>query len=106
MFNKIFRLIFPAKDGFTIRKKYSIPDEIKLKLNIKSDGWTIITSPDLPGLITQARGTKELLDMVNDAVLTYYDVPKKVGDIVYDGVNLEGIGTISYTSQQKALQTN
>lgn len=59
-----------------IKFKYGIPDKINFKIKTTKDGWMLITSPDLPGLITQAKNPKQLHKMINDAVLTYFDVPE------------------------------
>lgn len=95
MFNSIYRFFYPAKSSIDIRKKYNIPDKINFKVRFKND-YIILTSSDYPGLITQAKTPKELLDMFNDAILTYYDVPKREGDVVLEKINIEGIGTIKY----------
>jgi predicted RNase H-like HicB family nuclease len=65
------------------------------------NGWLTVSSPQLPGLVTQAQSQSELVEMVNDAVLTYYGVPKREADIVYDKFNL-GDQVIQY---QAKLQT-
>jgi predicted RNase H-like HicB family nuclease len=102
-FNKIYRLFSPQLSSSLIREKYHIPEKIKLHLELADGGWLIVNSPDLPGLVTQARNGKELLDMVNDAVLTYFDVPKKEADVIFGSLQIEGQGVISYND--KKLQT-
>jgi len=102
MLKKLHNLLFPAQNPAIIRQKYHIPDAIKLEIKITDGKWLVATSPDLPGLITQASNAKELLDMVNDAILTYFDVPKSEADIVFNQLNIEGQGCISYKRQ---LQT-
>ncbi|MEK6953093.1 MAG: type II toxin-antitoxin system HicB family antitoxin, partial [Nanoarchaeota archaeon] len=67
--------LFKKENPRAVKTKYNIPKTIKLSTEITPDGWFLVTSPELPGLITQARTAKELLEMVNDAILTYYDVP-------------------------------
>ena len=57
--------------------------------------------PDQPGLVTEANSRQGLLEMVNDALLTYYDVPRRKADIVYDRLNV-GNEVIQYQGQ---LQT-
>lgn len=101
MFNKIYRLFYPAKHPLDIKREHNIPDNIRLDIKLE-DGWFIVTSPDLPGMVTQARNTQELLDMVNDAVLTYFDVSRREGDIVYDEINIEGHGSIRYENKYQA----
>ena len=102
--NKIYRSLIPAQEETVVKRQYGIPNKINLNLELK-DGCFVITSPELPGFITQARNSEELLDMVNDAVLTYYDVPKRVSDFVYNKIDVHGIGTFSY-AEKRALQTN
>ena len=100
MLKNIYRLFHPAKHPNVIRSEYGIPETISLKIKVTKDGYFVATSPDLPGLITQAKGASELLDMINDAILTYYDVPKKDGDIVMDVIQIDGFGKISYAQKQ------
>lgn len=104
MFWKIYRLFFPPKTPAEIKEKYNIPDNINLQIKFTEEGWFVITSPELPGLITQGRKGNELLDMLNDAILTYFDVPKREGDIVMNTINIDGYGVIRY-SQKEQLQT-
>lgn len=103
MFNKIFRTIFRAKSSYEIRKEYRIPQILNFKFEFTKDGWIVATSDELPGFITQAKNGPELLEMINDGVLTYFDVPKKVGDIIYEQMNIEGFGIISLRLQQQAV---
>lgn len=65
------------------------------------DGWFCASSPDLPGLVTQARSQKELVEMVNDAVLCYFDVPRREADIIYDKIIFGG-QTVSYDGELQA----
>jgi len=82
-----------------VRIKYNIPDEIGLVVDIAKDGLTVITSPDLPGFITQAKGNKNIVDMVNDAILTYFDVPKK--ECNYYIVNVKIGGRVLIVSDEQ-----
>lgn len=77
-----------------IAKKYNIPPEIRFKFE-SNDGWIVATSDDLPGFITEARNPQELLEMINDGILTYFDVPRRVGDIVHNQMTIDGFGTVS-----------
>jgi predicted RNase H-like HicB family nuclease len=83
VFEKVFRSIYPSKDPVEIKRRYNLPDAIILNVRLE-DGWFIVSSPELPGLVTQARSQEELVAMVNDAVLTYFDVPRREADVVYD----------------------
>ncbi|MEK7090177.1 MAG: hypothetical protein AAB930_01165 [Patescibacteria group bacterium] len=87
-----------------IKTKYGIPDTINLSFEI-TDGKFIITSPDLPGFITQARDQKELLEMVDDAVLTYYDVPENEAVGVFNVIHIDGHGTIMSERAHPVLAT-
>ncbi|MEK7508646.1 MAG: hypothetical protein AAB568_02205 [Patescibacteria group bacterium] len=102
MLNKLFRFIFPAKNSSDIAREYNIPTKIRFNFESSKDGWIIATSEDLPGFITEARNPQELLQMINDGILTYFNVPKKVGDIVHNKMTIDGYGTVSLKEQ---LQT-
>lgn len=94
MFNKLFRSVFPARNPADIAREYKIPSQIRFKFQTK-DGWIIATSENLPGFITEARNPQELLEMINDGILTYFDVPRRVGDVVHNQMTLDGYGTVS-----------
>ncbi len=95
MLNKIFRLLFPAHLPVDIVKQYDIPSQIRFKFQSRN-GYIIATSDDLPGFITEARNPCELLEMINDGILTYFDVPRRVGDVVHDRMTIDGYGTVSF----------
>lgn len=99
--DRFYRLVIPQKDPATIKREFGLPNEINFKFRLTEDGWFVVVSPDLPGLITQAKSQQELIEMVNDAVLTYFDVPKSAGDMVYNRLSL-GDKVIQYEGQ---LQT-
>jgi len=87
-FHSLFRVLFPQQHPSDIKKRYHLPEALNLHIKLGTNGWFIVTSPDLPGLVTQAKSQEELIEMVNDAVLTYFDVPKRAADIVYNQLNL------------------
>jgi len=99
--NKVFRVFYPHQDPNKIKREYKLPETINFNLRMTPDGWFVVTMPDHPGLITEANSHQSLLEMVNDAVLTYYDVPKRKADVVYDRLNV-GDTVIQYKGQ---LQT-
>ncbi len=106
MINKVFRLFFPELPPEEIKKKYNIPDKFHLKIRMTNDGYFVLTCEELPGLVTEANGGKELLEMFNDAVLTYYDVPKRECDIVHNQMNINGYGNFVLEAKaNKILQT-
>ncbi len=92
MLNKIYRMVFPPKHYEEIRIKYNIPKDIAINVRLTQDGWFVLSSPDLPGLITEAPNGKELIKKFNDALLTYYDVPRREGDVVHNRLHLGGHG--------------
>lgn len=98
MFHKLFRMIFPAMAPEIIKRKYNIPDNLRLHIELTQDGWYIADSPELPGLFTQARTREELLHMINDAILTYFDVPKREADYVYNELKI-GNEIVCYQAQ-------
>ncbi len=104
IYNKIFRLFAPGKPALEIKKEYNIPNELSMKIRFTKDGYFILTCNELPGLITEAKNGKELVHMFNDAVLSYFDVPKQEGDVVYDGLNIEGYGTFTINDAKKVTQ--
>lgn len=84
IFLKTFRTIFPSKNPQDIFKQYGIPLNINLHIELTQDGWFCASSPELPGLVTQAASKQELIEMVNDAILTYYNVPVRDADIIFE----------------------
>lgn len=91
----MFKFLFnKKKTSAEIKREYGIPDKINLSIEITSDGWFLVTSPELPGLTTQARNAKELIVMVNDAILTYFDVPKREAKEIFNVISIDGHGTI------------
>lgn len=89
----LFRLFYPQKDPHYIRNKYNIPYKIDWDIQLNNHGL-IATSKSLPGLITNASNPEELLEMMNDAVLEYFNVSKFESDYVFENLNLAGAGTI------------
>ena len=100
VFTKIIRIFYQSRDPLAVKRQYGLPETINLTVRFQ-DGWFIATSSELPGLITQAKDQQELIEMVNDAILTYFDVPKRTADIVYNTFNI-GNQVIQYEGQ---LQT-
>lgn len=93
MLYTIFRFFFPAQSPEEIKRTYNIPDIFNLHIRFTPDGYFVLSCEELPGLITEAKNGKELIKMFNDAVLTYFDVPRKIGDIVHNKMNIDGHGT-------------
>lgn len=104
MLNKIYRFFYPCKPIVEIKRKYNIPDKFNTHIRFTNDGYLVLTCEELPGLITEARNGKELLKMFNDAILTYHDVPKSEGDVVYNKMEIDGYGTFVLHESDKVLQ--
>lgn len=92
--NQVFRYFFPEQNPIQVKKKYGIPEKINFNVTRKPSGWFVITSPDLPGLVSQCKNLDELMEVYNDAVLTYFDVPKRESDYVFNELNLQGVGQL------------
>ncbi len=99
--HRLFRSFFPHKPVGELLQKYHIPSNVRLHIELTPDGWFCASSPDLPGLITQAASQQELLEMINDAVLTYFDVPRREADIIFDKIIL-GHQEIKYEGSLEA----
>lgn len=74
--------------------KYNIPESLRIDIRLTKNGKFVLTSPDLPGFITQADNSVDLMPMLNDAILTYYDVPHLESDMVFDNLDIKGQGFI------------
>ncbi|MFA4941629.1 MAG: hypothetical protein WC582_03490 [Patescibacteria group bacterium] len=96
----LFRLFFPQKNPNYIKREYNIPDKIDWKIQLNKHG-IIATSKSLPGLVTNANNPEELLEMMNDAVLEYFNVSKLDSDYVFDVLNLDGQGTVRLKQAEK-----
>ena len=54
-----------------------LPREITVKVARSTDGGFSAEALNFPNCFTEADTFSELIEMVNDAVYTYFDVPKK-----------------------------
>lgn len=90
-FQKLFRKFIPAKDPTVIIKEYGIPESITVQVRRTPTGQFVIASPELPGLISQSDDLKHIVEMYNDAILTYFDVPKRESDYIFNALRLEGM---------------
>lgn len=105
IFNKVYRYFVAQKNPTDIKKKYGIPDKLDWTIEITPDGWFIAECKELPGIFTQAQSKKELLDMVNDAVLTYFSVPKRESDFIYNEFRMANNEVIRYEAQLQTQPT-
>ena len=58
-----------------IAYKWGFKEKIEVTINSSKDGGYIARVNNLSGCITQAENGKELFEMVNDAVYTYFQIP-------------------------------
>lgn len=61
----------------SIQQKYNLPDEIKVTIKKSKHGFYAYLD-DYTGCMTVAKSIGELIENVNDAVLTYFEVPREV----------------------------
>ena len=54
-----------------------IPDFLNVYIKKSKDGGYWVEVKNLPGCFTQVNNGKELFRMVNDAISTYYEIPKR-----------------------------
>jgi len=60
-----------------LKEKHHLPDKLKVNiLKSESGGFTAILA-DYPGCITYADSLSQLIDNLNDAILTYFEVPRE-----------------------------
>ena len=82
--------------------KYGIPSELNFKTEVKKDGYIVLTSPDLPGFIAQAKSANELPKVISEAVLCYFEVPNEEGNMLPGVVKYKELEFI--TGKQQVLQ--
>ena len=99
----IFRLFVPQKDPAYIKRLHNIPDKIHWKIELNRHGF-VATSDELPGLVTNGKDPQELLEMINDAVLEYFNVSKKDSDYVFDTLSLDGKGVVVLKQSERKKQ--
>lgn len=58
------------------------PKEIAVRMHRSEDGGFFAEILTFPGIITEAETFSELIEMVNDSVITYFEVPEKYAPFV------------------------
>ncbi len=58
-------------------KKYNLPFNVKVNVKVTSKGYFYAELPEYPGCITEANNFIDLVKNVTDAILTYFEIPKK-----------------------------
>lgn len=57
--------------------KWKLPEKLDVALQKAEEGGFNIIIKTFPGCFTQANDEKEVFEMVNDAVLTYLEIPEE-----------------------------
>ncbi len=60
-----------------VLNKYNLPTEVRVKVEKSQEGF-YVEFPDFPGLMTQADNQFDLFYMITNALLTHFEVPRKV----------------------------
>lgn len=55
-----------------------LPAQLEVEIHRAKKGGFWASVKNLPGCYTQADNSLELIEMINDAVFTYYEVPEKI----------------------------
>lgn len=58
-------------------KKYNLPEEVVVVIKRNPNGMLYAKLPDYPGCFTMAENPIKLIQNVTDAILTYFEVPRK-----------------------------
>ncbi len=61
----------------SILTKYNLPNRVRVWVDNTPEGSYVVTFPDLPGCMTEAKDVIDLIYQVNDAIFTYHDVARK-----------------------------
>lgn len=56
---------------------YNLPKRVEVGLHKAKEGGYVVEFPGLPGCYTQVEDLSKLHENVTDAILTYFDVPRK-----------------------------
>lgn len=58
------------------------PKEIAVRIHRSEDGGFFAEILTFPGVVTEANTFSELIEMINDAVISYFEVPEKYAPFV------------------------
>lgn len=74
--------------------KHPFPEKINLIAHIEPDGGFWVEFPGLPGCYTQGDDLHQLSAQIQDALLTYFDVPRKEAKKFSPKITLSAKGKI------------
>ena len=87
--DRLYLCILTGMDHLTLKNKQEVrrlrallPHEILVIVRRSEDGGFVAEIASFPGVITEAETFSELIAMVNDAVLMYFDVPERYRSFV------------------------
>ena len=60
----------------------SISIKFSLEFNEKGKTFIAISSPEYPGILSEARTMEEAYENVHDAILTYFEVPRECANAI------------------------
>lgn len=61
----------------SLLEKYKLPDKVQIEISRNEKGGFFARLVDYPGCFTVAGSPLELIQNVTDAILTYFEVPRK-----------------------------
>ena len=70
---------------------WKLPDSLEVEIKESKGGGFYAVVKNLPGCITQADSGQELYEMVNDAVYTYFQIPREYAPYVRSYIPSEEI---------------
>lgn len=86
--------------------KYHLPKRVEIVLHKAKEGGFVVEFAELPGCFTQVKDLSQLHENVTDAVLTYFDVPRKeAGKMVYIPETHEAAQVVINRSRFTSAQT-
>lgn len=84
--------------------KYNLPKRVEVTLHKAKEGGFVVGFPDLPGCFTQVENLSQLDDNVTDAILTYFDVPRRNASKVVYIQETKHITKIAVTKRSSLLR--
>ena len=85
--------------------KYHLPKKVEVTLTKTKEGGFVGEFPNLPGCFSQIEDLSQLDSNVTDAILTYFDVPRREAKKMVYVPETKGIEQISTIKPTMALST-
>lgn len=84
--------------------KYHLPKRVEVGLHKAKEGGYVVEFPGLPGCYTQVEDLSKLHENVTDAILTYFDVPRRIASKVVYIQETKHIAKIAITKPSSLLR--